>query len=447
MKKILIIAIICASSLTRAVSQTQAPSSLRDCLKIALERSHSVAKAELETEKAEQKIKETLSSGLPQIEGQASVINNLRVPVTMMPGELVGASGVVPVAMGTKYTGEAYAQATQLLYSHDFWIGVKASKKAKELYKIQKARTVEEVIYQIAGAYYKWLRFGDQADALKDNIEKMEKVIKAQHGFTQQGLAHKLDENRLKVKLSNLNVSRNELLTAEATQLNLIKLYMGLRTTESLNLQKEPMGAEGLVLQPLLDEPDFSKRPDIRLLKKQFELKELEKQSIAAKYYPSLVAVGNLKTQAQREEFNIFGDRKWFSSSFVGIQLNIPIFDGMKKRAQSKQVKIEIEQLGHDLQFAGQSANVEIQNAKRQLRDAYQNVLAQKENLRLAEDVFTQTEARYKAQVASLTDLLNAEVTLRESQNSLYSQNLKLKEAGLDVLKAEGRLTTLVETP
>ncbi|MCG8474126.1 MAG: TolC family protein [Cytophagales bacterium] len=430
---------------SRVLAQQAEPLSLEECLKVAIEKNHEVAKAHLEIEKSKQQIKEVRSTGLPQLKATGTVTDHLRIPVVLIDGTVFGKEGTVALEMGKKYNGKADVEATQLLYNHEFWIGLKAAKKAKELYQLAETKTTEDVIYQVASAYYQWLQLKGQASALEDNIGKIKKIIKVHESLTAAGLAHKLDEKRLRVNLSNMNVALSQLQTGKATQLNLIKLYMGLTVDSPLAL-KENSQLAAEPLQTLNPTQSFMQRSDLQMLAKQTELIGLEKKSIVAQYYPTLVAVGSLSSQAMRDEFDIYENKKWHASSYVGVQLQIPIFDGLKKQAKIKQSKIHLEQLKHDFAYASEAARIEAQNARYELSNAYKNVNLQKENLELAEDVYGQTVSQYKAQIANITDLLNAEMSLRESQNSYFMQELAFQEARLKLLKAEGNLLSLLNS-
>ena len=50
-----------------------------------------------------------------------------------------------------------------------------------------------------------------------------------------------------------------------------------------------------------------------------------------------MYAYATYGTQAQRDEFNLFNDGKWFQNGRVGFTLNVPIFDGLQAHYKAQQ--------------------------------------------------------------------------------------------------------------
>ena len=75
----------------------------------AVENNVNVKKAKIDQTIAEQKVKETIGIGLPQVDAQGKYANYLNVPVQLLPAEIVGgpAGTYVPVQFGQKHSGNA----------------------------------------------------------------------------------------------------------------------------------------------------------------------------------------------------------------------------------------------------------------------------------------------------------------------------------------------------
>ena len=65
--------------------------------------------------------------------------------------------------------------------------------------------------------------------------------------------------------------------------------------------------------------------------------------------------------------------------------------------------------------------------------------------MKLAQEVFFNTQNNYNNGLAPLTDLLSAENSLTEAQNNYSSALLDYKVAEIQLLKAQGSLTTLLK--
>ena len=100
--------------------------SLQDCINYAYEHQDSVMNAKLDVKSAEYKVKETIGSGLPQINGVASFQDYLKVPATVGPnfteyaktGVINPSAPLVQFPFGAvKYNNTYSLQASQLLFS------------------------------------------------------------------------------------------------------------------------------------------------------------------------------------------------------------------------------------------------------------------------------------------------------------------------------------------
>jgi outer membrane protein TolC len=124
----------------------------------------------------------------------------------------------------------------------------------------------------------------------------------------------------------------------------------------------------------------------------------------------------------------------------IGLSLNVPLFDGLRKRAQSQQSTLRMRQVENRTQQLEESITLDVVNANARLANARTALVAQRENRGLAEQVYAQTQLQYKEGVASLSDLLNAETELRSAQNNYINALVQLKLAALELRKANGSL-------
>jgi outer membrane protein TolC len=86
---------------------------------------------------------------------------------------------------------------------------------------------------------------------------------------------------------------------------------------------------------------------------------------------------------------------------------------------------------------------MERRNALAELTVSYKSVKSQEENLRLAERVCEQSRKLFQEGLYSVTDLLQTENSLREAQISHISELIRFKKAGLNLMRAEGKLGEL----
>jgi len=183
---------------------------------------------------------------------------------------------------------------------------------------------------------------------------------------------------------------------------------------------------------------------DIHLVQAQRELYGLNLKQIKAGYIPTLSANFRFAYQFQQNDFRVFSpDANWFPSSYVGLSLSIPIFDGLSKYSRSSQMKIQIKQSELDEQYLTENVKMMRANAKNKLNINLASLESQQRNIDLANEVYETTRAQYMGGIVSMTDLVNAENALKEAQTNFLSALVQVKLTELDLIKTTGNIQTL----
>ena len=88
-----------------------------------------------------------------------------------------------------------------------------------------------------------------------------------------------------------------------------------------------------------------------------------------------------------------------------------------RSRSRVRQAKLESKKIEEDVALFNKNTAVEISNANNQLQNSLDAIAAQEDNVALAGEVYETTNDLYKEGISPLTDLLEAEVSLREAEN------------------------------
>lgn len=434
-------------TVTAYVAKAQVPEynfTLKEALDYGLENSLSIRQAVLDQEQAEAKVGEVRSSGLPQVTGEGQFQNFPNLPTQLLPGEIIGQPGTqIPVQFGTNYNVSGGIKATQLLYNQQFFTGLHAAKSSGELYSKMRLKSEEDVIYQVSTAYYQVLELQAQVGVLQSNVARLKQLESMMQVQYENDIITQTDLGRLRVNRSNLETGLQSLLSGLEQQTNYLKLLMGMPMEAKLTLVA-PEDLEEVTLTAL--QLDKQVPVEMEILASQQELTELNVQSIKAGYFPTLALFGQQSWQAQRNEFNFFdGDQPWFQQTVVGLQLQVPIFDGLSKHHRIQQAQIDQEKLRVQQTTVERQLDMQYANARQQLTNSMASVAAQRDNRELAKQVHAQTQMLYKEQVVGLTDLLEAEQALREAESMYYRELLKFRRSELDLMKAQGQLNQITQ--
>jgi len=420
---------------------------LQQAVSYALEHNEDVQKASYDELSAEYMIKEAKSNGLPQVNGFGKVDHYPQLPTQMLPGEIIGKPGTkMPVQMGTKYNAQGGVQFSQLLFSKTYFVGLEAARTTEDLYRLRKEMAEEDVIYNVGAAYFQILQTKEQFNTIEANLHRLARLEKLLQLQYQNDLVKKVDVNRILVNKANLETQQQALQSALEQQLNVLKFFMGMPLEDNIVLTSTAVSLETAAPGTVDARQVAEQQTQFKLLNTQRKLNDLQIKNIRSGYYPSLNMTGSYLYQAQRNEANFFDSAQpWFNTSIIGLQLNVPIFDGFKKQAQVQQAQISMKKLEEDVKKFHKNTQVQLTNSINQLENSAEAIEAQQRNVALAQEVYETTNKLYKEGISPLTDLLEAEVTLREAKTNLNSEKLKYQLAQLGYLKATGELKTLTK--
>jgi outer membrane protein len=440
-----LVLLVAGVSIVSLANAQTAPLTLKEALQQALKNKSEAIKAKLDEENSQNKIDQAKSQALPQINGNAGITYNPILQLSAIPGELAGQPGkTMLVAFGQKWNSSASVSLSQTLFDKTVFTALKAAKTTQQYYQLVSSLTDEQVIEKVATQYYQVLVQRQQLVVIDSNIATTTRVKDVIEGQYKNGLAKKIDLDRSKVNLSNLEAQRQQLNNAVQLQENTLKFYMGIPIETAITVPASALDSIQPKLSVLDNTPDVKKLSDYQVLKKQEELLVLQKEATTAGYYPSLSLSGNYGYMGMSNKFPIGTGANWFDYASVGLNLKVPIFNGFATRSKVKQADIDIRKLQADIKNTELSLSLAYQNAKTQLGNSIITLNNQKTNVALAEEVYTNTQNNYAQGLAPLTDLLDAENSLSTAQNNYTAALLDYRIAEIQLIKAQGNLKSLL---
>lgn len=444
MKKIILLTFLIFA--ITAEAQQVKTLSLKDALTYALQNKADAKKAKLEVENSEYQIQEVRSRALPQIHANGSLTYNPVLQTNVIDGAAFGAPGTtIQASFGQKWTSGAGVSLNQVLFDQSVFTGLRAAKSTREFYQINNQLTEEQVIERVANNYYSVYVLRERLTLLDSNYVNTTKVRDIVKGQFNNGLAKKIDLDRIVVKMSNIDTERQQIKNQIQLQENALKFYMGMPIETPIEI---PQTQFEVTPAALTEAPNTANRTEYLLLKKQEELLEFQKTAIKAEYYPTLSLVAGYNYIGQGPEMPLFAKPEngvyWSDYSAIGLNLRVPIFTGFGTRARVSQADVNIRSLQEDIKDTELSLDLDYRNAKTQIENNIITIGNQKENMRLAGDILKNTKNNYLQGLASLTDLLDAENASLEAQNNYTRAVLAYKIAEITLIKSKGELKTLL---
>ena len=155
---------------------------------------------------------------------------------------------------------------------------------------------------------------------------------------------------------------------------------------------------------------------------------------------PTFALVGSYGVQAQRNKFDFFGKGDWYHTSYVGLQMRVPIFNGLSIRAKIKGAQLQLKKTENQTEALKNSIDKEVDDAKNNFATAIATMDFQKKNMALAEKVYNQTKKKYEIGTGSATEINTSQLDLKTAQTNYINALYDAIIAKVDFLRATGKL-------
>ncbi|AZB26618.1 MULTISPECIES: TolC family protein [Chryseobacterium] len=419
--------------------------SLQEAIKQALQNKAEAKKAALQVKKAEYKIDEARAGALPQISATISNTYNPILQKSVLPGEILGKPGeLIPVAFGTKWQSVNVVTLNQNVFDQRVFIGLKAAKSTREFYLLNSDLTNEQIIENVATAYYQVFVQEENLKTVEESYANTERVRNVIKSLVDNGLAKPIDLDRTNVQLTNIGSNKQQLINAVEVSKNSLKFYMGIPIDTPIELEEKTIVPNPQLLDSNVN---LETRSELKVLNKQRELLEYSKKATIANLYPTVGLSANYGWQGLGNKFpyatGSSQGTNWGDYASIGLAIKIPIFMGGATKAQIQQAEIDIQDLDQDIQNQKLNLSLDYKNAVSNMENAIINIQSMKDNVDLAEKVQKNTQSNYQYGLATLTEVLDTENALTQAKQNYANALLDYKQAEIKVIKAKGELNTL----
>jgi outer membrane protein len=382
------------------------------------------------------------SIALPQINGSASLIDYLQIPTTLLPGQIVGqpAGTFVPVKFGTKWSASTGVSLSQIVFDGQVFIALKARDGTIEYQQRIAQLTEENIVANVYKIYYQLVTGKIAIELLDANIVRLEKLKRDIQIMYDNGFTEKVDIDKLVVQLANLESEKLKANNSINNGFLGLKVLMGMPIKDSLVLTDTLN--ETKIKEGVLDASQYkySDRKDFQVIEIANKLNALNVRRYKLSQIPSFALVGNYTLQAQRNKFDFFGKGDWFHASFIGLQMQVPIFNGFAIKARTQKTRLESQKTLNQTEALKISIDGEVENAKNDFITAIASMDFQKKNMELAEKVYGQTKKKYEIGTGSTTEINTAQLDLKTAQINYITALSNAIIAKVDFLRATGKL-------
>ena len=431
--KVITIILILLLGCIQLIAQSDVPKddlglnlSVEHAVDLGLSQNKTIKATDLSTLKSRYVTKEIEAERYPQINGTASYVRNIKPTVFYFPKVgisstselLINDKEMTTIDISSKNHFDAIVDLRLPLFNAELNQGIKLSKLNTELTKVDQEVAKWVLADEIRKAYYNVSLAQLNKELVEKAILRAEQTMSDTRTLYENGMVLVSDTLNVYMNVqgqkSNLFVVDNQIMQA----MNYLKDLMGISLDKDL-IMMDAINEYQLSEQILVEKsiPSFSDRPDVKqnisqqtLAKKQIDLDK-------SRMLPSLDFISQYEIQAQADNFK-FSQFDWPQGFFVGIQLNVPIFNGFKHKHKAKQSAIALQELKIEEEQLASKASLEYRNAEGDLIESFSKIRINRDIVQAAEKSLELVNERYKKGVGRYQDVLDGQFNLTQANNS-----------------------------
>jgi outer membrane protein TolC len=415
--------------------------SLKDCIAYTLKNHPNSTIYRLNAEISVQKLKESKSAFLPSVNGSAGFDYNIKLQTSVIPAGSFSATET-KLQLGNKLSTSAYLQADQTIYDKSTKLDIRSAKVDKEIADLNILKENESLIYNTAAAYYEALTYSEKEKLLRESEKQYKQLAEILKLRYEQGVVKKSEYDRSRVNLNNVQSELDLNNIDYQLALNKLKNAIGLDMNAGLVIN-DSVDFNNEVKAPVTTNLNLTEVVDYQIDQKNVLLKELDVAKRRAAFLPTVSAYAKYGANAYGAQLsNAFSS--WFDYSTIGVKLNVPIFSGFKKASQLAQSRLQVESQRLSLKLNAQNYILDYQNSGAKVFNSYTSLKKNKENLALAKEVLDASTLEYREGTTTLSSLLDAEYSYKESRTNYITSLLDYLIAQIAIEKSKGTLSSYV---
>lgn len=362
----------------------------------------------------------------PQLFARASVNSFFDTPMTSIPG--------IPVSIrqSNRQFTNINIGLNQLLYSG----GQVQSKIDISKYNLEGLKAVykekeSHIKAETAKTYIDVFVVDSLIQTYTKQKQALEAIYRQAEGFFEAGLITKVDLLQTKVRLSEV---QKELIQAQSKKRVVISKLSQLIGKDVSEESFYPVDIKPGKLENFdtLLSSAYKNRAIFeyynQLIKQTQKVETLEKSEMIPKIFTQLEYTYTSQNPYLHPKGNVF--------LTVGMSLQLQAFSSYYKvlKARSETLKVK-----HDLENLKENIKTELKASYEEYTTAVENHKVAQDNLAYAKEYFELVRQQYENQLATSTDLLNAESSLTRAQQNLEITKYDILKAYIDIMRITGQ--------
>jgi outer membrane protein TolC len=319
------------------------------------------------------------------------------------------------------------------------FVGLQARKASLQYAQSNIEQVKEQVKDSAYKKYYAILVAGKQLYFLNESIKRLEKLYHDDSALYANGFAEKLDLDKVQVQLTNLKTTASVVQTGLTLSYAALKFSIGVSQQDTVVL-KDSLSIEEVKKDVLNDSVNYSDRPIIRTLDYSKKLSQLDVRRYKLQYLPSVAAQASYAINSMGNKFITDPTTVWLKTSYVGLNVSIPIFDGFQKRANIRQAQLRLQKLNNTYEQVKQGIDLEVLATKESFTNSLLQLDMQERNRELAQKVYNTTKIKFEQGLGSSFEVLQADTEFQTAEANYFNALYNAIVAKISYQKAIGKL-------
>lgn len=306
---------------------------------------------------------------------------------------------------------------------------------------------VQSVLLTTARDYYTALAAQTTLDTAEQVEQASQQSLTAASERVKGGVAPVTDQLQAQTAYAQAVYNRAKARGELRTALGTLALDMGLSpaTLLSLTTQTNPAQLVAASAQSAAALLDMAQRqhPSLQSARAQLEVARDKAEQVRAQGLPSLALSSHVNRSNQPVSPSL-GSPKLAAQGrdrYIGLELNIPLFEGFTRNYQIRQAEAQIEVQQATLADAEQQVAQEVWHSYQTLQTAIENVHNSEILLQSASQSFEAAQRRYERGVGNILELLNAQTAYANAQQQRVQAVTEWRIGRLQLVASIGRLT------
>ncbi len=178
---------------------------------------------------------------------------------------------------------------------------------------------------------------------------------------------------------------------------------------------------------------NLAQNPSYQIIETQVEMQEKMIDMEKWAYAPTLTGFYSYTEKIMTSGFDLS------PNNAAGLNLSIPIFSSGVRKANLSKAKIELDKANRSKEMLSEQLQLQNNQLRYELANAYENYNTQKNNVSVAERVLSSMQNKYKQGLVSSLDLTQANSNYLQAESNYLNSAIDLMQSNL---KLENYTTT-----